>query len=145
MTYHTIHQKRLAGTYGEVASGICVIVRVSCSASLQVSEAVLREAAPLYGRITPTLLAYHNGREEGDAVYGGFDASIVVKIEVRQGDEDSTSATERYLDLLDRLLDALPKDYTRITELLEEVGQWSNELYPNRRAPIIGSRSGTYS
>lgn len=138
MSYHIIHEKALAGTYGEAAPGVSVIVRISCSPSLQINEALLREVVPAHGRITPTLLAYHDGSAEGDAIYDGFDASILVKIEVRQGEEHSASATERYLDLLLRLLDALPDQYSTIEDVLVNVTDWSKELNPNRLRPRIG-------
>lgn len=138
MSYHIIHEKTLAGTYGEAAPGVSVIVRISCSPSLQINEALLREVVPARGRIIPTLLAYHDGNEEGDAVYDGFDASILVKIEVRQGEEHSASAAERYIDLLLRLLDALPDQYSSIEDVLISVADWSEELDPSRLMPRIG-------
>ncbi len=99
---------------------------------------MLTQVVPQHGRIVPNLIAYHDGNGAGDAVDDGFSASIVVSIEARHG-EESHAMIEKYLDLLERFLEALPDNYDAIRDVLAAVESWGDELSPQRRAPVIGS------
>lgn len=138
MTYHIIRGTSLGGSYRELEPGYKMLVRVSCPEGLRPEQATLEQIVPLHASIVPNLIAYHDGGGEGDAFYDRFAASIIVSVEARHG-EKSHAMIEKYLKLLERLLEALPDTYEDIRSVIEATESWGKELDPRRKAPVIGA------
>lgn len=130
MSYRIISTEKLYGDhFTSLKSGLTVLARVSCAFGVTPQEAALKEVTP-YGDTKVTLIAYHDGSGEGPAVIGDFEASVIVKVDARYGDENSSAVIECYLNLLGRWLNALPGNEEEIVAVLQELSDWSDELRP---------------
>lgn len=134
MTYSIINENKLSGDYfSQLPAGHEILARVGCPAGLRIESSIFELVRPSYGRLGVSMIAFHDGNAAGDAVYGGFTASIIVKVEARKGDEESRPTIEHYLDLLERLLAAMPTDFDEINSVLEEVKDWNEKLAPREQ------------
>ena len=130
MSYRIISTEKLYGDhFSRLESGVTVLARVSCALGVTPQEAALKQVTP-YGDTKVALIAYHDGSGEGSAVIDDFEASVIVKVDARYGDEESSAVIHRYLDLLGRWLSALPCDEDEIIAVLRELSDWSDELRP---------------
>lgn len=130
MFYRIIHQSNLsADHFSGLKPGLSVLARVNCASGVTPQEAALKQVTP-YGDTKVALIAYHDGSGERLAVLDDFEASVIVKVDARYGDEESSAVIERYLDLLGRWLSALPCDEDEIIAVLRELSDWSDELRP---------------
>lgn len=130
MSYRIINTEELYGDhFSRLQSGVTVLARVSCPFGVTPQEAALKQVAP-YGDMKVALIAYHDGIGEGPAVIDDFEASVIVKVTARYGDEESSAVIERYLELLGRWLSALPSDEGELIAVLDELRDWSDELRP---------------
>lgn len=127
MFYRIIHQSNLsADHFSGLKPGLSVLARVNCASGVTPQEAALEQVTP-YGLKT-ALIAYHDGSGERLAVLDDFDASVIVRVDARYGDENTSTVIKRYLSLLGRLLTALPDNDDEIIAVLGEVSEWSAEL-----------------
>lgn len=123
MSYRIIHQSNLsADHFSGLKPGLSVLARVNCASGVTPQEPALEQVTP-YGHMKTTLIAYHDGSGERMAVLDDFDASVIVRVDARYGDENTSTVIERYLSLLGRLLTALPDNDDEIIAVLQEASE----------------------